>query len=77
MYIGHNNVVYNFKLRQLSNATQIEVYLQDLAANDDRVSLKSAGETLEGRDLWVVSLTANSTVDKPAVWIDCGIHARE
>ncbi|XP_018014542.1 carboxypeptidase B, partial [Hyalella azteca] len=55
---------------------QIVQHLQDVAAAYDIVTLRSVGQTYEGRELYVVTIntTANAT---PAIWIDCGIHARE
>ncbi|KAK4287488.1 hypothetical protein Pmani_039442 [Petrolisthes manimaculis] len=57
---------------------EIEAYLQELAASVSWVSVASIGQTSEGRDLWVATLSApGGTSPKPSVWIDCGIHARE
>lgn len=53
----------------------IEAYLADLPAEDDRTSLVSLGQSVEGRDLWQLSISVGG--DKPDIWIDCGIHARE
>ncbi len=37
------------------------------------------GSTLEGRDIMVLNfhLEEGGGAKKPAVWMDCGIHARE
>ena len=56
---------------------QIEAYLTSVAEADERVTLQSAGVTEENRDLWVLKISTDSSVSKPTVWIDCGIHARE
>ncbi|XP_047736396.1 inactive metallocarboxypeptidase ECM14 [Hyalella azteca] len=54
---------------------EIEAYLAGLPASDDRTSLVSLGKTVEGRDLWQLKISVGA--GKKAVWIDCGIHARE
>ena len=55
--------------------------LQDYAAAaPGLVALRSIGKSWEGRDIWLVTLTAQSTgpdIDKPALWIDGNIHAAE
>ncbi|MGB7337761.1 MAG: M14 family metallopeptidase [Phototrophicaceae bacterium] len=46
----------------------------------DLVALESIGQTHEGRDIWLLTLTNNKTGDaleKPAVWVDANIHASE
>jgi len=53
----------------------IEAYLAGLPVTDDRTSLVSLGQTVEGRDLWQLKIAVGG--DKPGVWLDCGIHARE
>ncbi len=50
------------------------------AAQPALVSVKSIGKSFEGRDIWVASVTQNSTgldTDKPGFWIDGNIHAAE
>ncbi len=49
-------------------------------ARPDIVELRSLGRSHEGRDIWLVVLTRQSTgadTDKPAFWIDGNIHAAE
>jgi murein tripeptide amidase MpaA len=44
------------------------------------VTLETMGKSYEGRDIWVLTVTQNSTgaaADKPALWIDGNIHATE
>ncbi|XP_042882433.1 carboxypeptidase B-like [Penaeus japonicus] len=55
----------------------IEAYMSEVSEKYEWVSLKSIGKTFEGRDLWVNILAVPGDTPKPAVWIDCGIHARE
>lgn len=45
------------------------------AANPSWISTTIAGKTFENRDIKVLTLKKAST--KRAIWIDCGIHARE
>src|ERR1700750_3472725 len=50
------------------------------AARPDVVELRSIGKSHEGRDIWLVVLTRQSTgadTAKPAFWIDGNIHAAE
>ena len=50
------------------------------AARPNLVSLSSLGQSWEERDIWLVTLTSNSTgadTDKPAIWVDGNIHAAE
>ncbi|HSW08359.1 M14 family metallopeptidase [Aquabacterium sp.] len=50
------------------------------AARPGLMSLQSIGKSHEGRDIWVVALTNESTGadrDKPAFWVDGNIHAGE
>jgi len=50
------------------------------AARPDLVTLESIGQSHEGRDIWLVTLTHSATgaaADKPALWIDGNIHAAE
>ncbi|XP_052452335.1 carboxypeptidase A6 [Carassius gibelio] len=41
------------------------------------VELFSIGQSYEGRPLYVLQLGKRSRPSKKAVWIDCGVHARE
>src|SRR5215510_1177055 len=55
--------------------------LHDLvAAYPALAEIASIGKSLEGRDLWLVTLTNKQTgpaLDKPAYWIDGNTHAGE
>jgi murein tripeptide amidase MpaA len=55
--------------------------LQDYAAAaPGLVELRSIGKSWEGRDIWLLAITATATgadVDKPAFWVDGNIHAAE
>nr|XP_033471454.1 carboxypeptidase B2-like [Epinephelus lanceolatus] len=45
--------------------------------NPDKVKTIIIGSSYEKRPLYVLKLSLNSRPDKKAMWIDCGIHARE
>uniref|UniRef100_A0A3B4UK53 Carboxypeptidase A6 n=1 Tax=Seriola dumerili TaxID=41447 RepID=A0A3B4UK53_SERDU len=45
--------------------------------NPDLVEMFSIGKSYEGRPLYVLQLGKRSRPQKKAVWIDCGVHARE
>ncbi len=55
--------------------------LQDYAAAlPHLVSLHSIGKSFEGREIWLLTITARATgpdTDKPAFWVDGNIHAAE
>ncbi len=56
-------------------------HLRELvAARPNLATLESIGQSLEGRDLWLVTLTNQATgqaLDKPGFWIDGNTHAGE
>lgn len=41
------------------------------------MSLENAGFSYEGRNLTVIKISSGDTKDKPAIFVDGGIHARE
>uniref|UniRef100_A0A673G340 Carboxypeptidase O n=1 Tax=Sinocyclocheilus rhinocerous TaxID=307959 RepID=A0A673G340_9TELE len=45
--------------------------------NPDVVSSMIYGQTYENRNIALLKISLNSTTPKKAVWMDCGIHARE
>ena len=55
--------------------------LQDYAAaRPALIELRSIGQSHEGRDIWVATVTSTKTgpaADKPAFWVDGNIHATE
>uniref|UniRef100_T1J4W0 Transporter n=1 Tax=Strigamia maritima TaxID=126957 RepID=T1J4W0_STRMM len=58
---------------------KINQYLDELAASHPNiVEVITIGKSYEGRPLKVIKIgDTQSTVKKPAIWIDAGIHARE
>ena len=61
--------------------TEVTAHVQDLARRrPDLVRLKSMGKSIEGRDLWVLeitNLTTGKAEEKPAVYLQGGIHGNE
>jgi hypothetical protein len=49
--------------------------LTTVSKNRELASMYTAGKTYEGRDLNVIVL--KTPTSQRAIWIDCGIHARE
>uniref|UniRef100_A0A8D3D3K7 Carboxypeptidase B2 (plasma) n=1 Tax=Scophthalmus maximus TaxID=52904 RepID=A0A8D3D3K7_SCOMX len=45
--------------------------------NPDKVKAILIGSSYEKRPLYALKLTLNNRPNKKAIWIDCGIHARE
>lgn len=46
-------------------------------AHPGLVSVSSIGTTAEGRDLWLLTIDADPSRPKPAVWVDGNMHAAE
>ncbi len=63
------------------NYTALTRILREYAeAHPDLVRLESIGKSYEGRDVWLITVTAFATgedKDKPALWVDGNIHATE
>lgn len=60
--------------------TEVSARLQRLAAeNPQRVRLQSMGKSVQGRDLWVCTITADpaTAAHKPAIYVQGGIHGNE
>ncbi len=55
--------------------------LRDLAAlRPDLCSIESIGQSFEGRDIWLATITNSATgphTDKPAIWVGANIHSVE
>ena len=66
---------------QFYRYTELTRLLQDYAeALPGLIGLRSIGNSHEGRDIWLVTVTNTVTgadADKPALWIDGNIHAAE
>ena len=58
----------------------VKLLQQYAAARPGLVSLRTLGQSHEGRDIWLATVTNQTTgddIDKPALWIDGNIHAGE
>ncbi|XP_052036702.1 carboxypeptidase B [Apodemus sylvaticus] len=67
---GHSYTKYN-------NWETIEAWIQQTVAdNPDLVSQSVIGTTFEGRNIYVLKI-GKAGPNKPAIFIDCGFHARE
>ncbi|NXY90529.1 CBPA6 Carboxypeptidase, partial [Alcedo cyanopectus] len=68
---GYNYEVYH-------SLEEIQSWMLHLnKTHPDLVHLFSVGESYEGRPLFVLKLGRRTRPSKKAVWMDCGIHARE
>ncbi|XP_076185067.1 carboxypeptidase A6 [Aptenodytes patagonicus] len=68
---GYNYEVYH-------SLEEIQGWMHHLnKTHSDLVHMFSVGKSYEGRPLFVLKLGKRSRPYKKAVWIDCGIHARE
>lgn len=43
----------------------------------DVATLEYAGKSYEGRDMKVLKISTDPSANKPIIFVDCGIHARE
>uniref|UniRef100_A0A3Q2ECV0 Carboxypeptidase B n=1 Tax=Cyprinodon variegatus TaxID=28743 RepID=A0A3Q2ECV0_CYPVA len=58
--------------------SEIESWISSIASsNPSLISKQVIGQTYEGRSMHLLKLGKSSGSAKPAVFIDCGIHARE
>lgn len=57
---------------------EIYAYVEDLAANNPRVTVLDIGTTAEGRTIKALTISSTGQVSKsrPVVFMDSGIHAR-
>lgn len=67
--------------RYHDNTALLELYKKMVAAHPDLVSLNSIGKSVEGNDIWALTISdkkSGGNVDeKPAAYVDGGIHANE
>ncbi|XP_012995286.4 carboxypeptidase O-like isoform X2 [Esox lucius] len=60
------------------NMTEISDWMEKMKReNPDVVSSMVYGQTYEERNITLLKIGLNSTKRKKAIWMDCGIHARE
>ncbi|XP_036378159.1 carboxypeptidase B [Megalops cyprinoides] len=68
---SHNYMKYN-------TWEKIEAWISSMAsANPSLISKQVIGTTFEGRSMTVLKIGKKSSSTKPAIFLDCGIHARE
>jgi len=56
---------------------KIQSWIQSISSSSDLVSKQVIGNSYEGRPMTVLKLGKQTGATKPAVFLDCGIHARE
>nr|XP_046191038.1 carboxypeptidase O [Oncorhynchus gorbuscha] len=60
------------------NMSEITAWMEQMKReNPDVVSSMVYGQTYERRNITLLKIGLSSTVRKKAIWMDCGIHARE
>ncbi|XP_064645163.1 carboxypeptidase B-like [Lineus longissimus] len=69
-----------FKYQAYHRLTEIQTWLDDIAAtcpSNLNCDVTSIGKTYEQREMKMIRIGEVGLSNKPAIWIDCGIHARE
>ena len=67
-----------FDENNFNRLRQIEGRLVELQTQySSQMSVSSIGKTSQGRDIKMARLSSGYGGQKAAVWLDCGIHARE
>jgi len=66
-----------FSLTEYHTYDEIMTHMDSLAASNPHIETEVIGESWEGRELKIVKVCRGGCGNKPAVWIDGGIHARE
>ncbi|KAF5305652.1 hypothetical protein FQA39_LY18971 [Lamprigera yunnana] len=57
---------------------EIDAYLDQLSSqHPNLVQLETIGQSYEGRNLRVIKISTNPSANKPVIFIDAGVHARE
>ncbi|XP_017480758.1 PREDICTED: carboxypeptidase B-like [Rhagoletis zephyria] len=77
LYLAPNETSFFQKYQPLSNIYQ---YIEEISRqHPDLCSLETIGKTSEGRVMKIIKVgySNSSKPNKPIVWIDAGIHARE
>merc|ERR1712223_106444 len=59
------------------NASEINKWMDELADMYDFAETEIIGQSYEGRDLKIIKICKGGCGNKPAIWLDGGIHARE
>uniref|UniRef100_A0A914YDY0 Peptidase M14 carboxypeptidase A domain-containing protein n=1 Tax=Panagrolaimus superbus TaxID=310955 RepID=A0A914YDY0_9BILA len=78
LYRDAPNTRISFNLARYHSFAETINYLNALAITyPDRVRVMPIGTTHEGRQIPMIKIGTRSRADKPGIWIDGGIHARE
>ena len=72
-----NRVGHNMDWTSYHPIEDMHSYLTYLQDTYDFVTLESIGKSHEGSDMIIAKVCKGGCGDKPAMWIDGGIHARE
>lgn len=56
---------------------EINAYLNQLASNNTLVTVSQIGQTYESRGIFSARISSGGIPNKPAIYIECGMHARE
>ncbi|XP_043082411.1 carboxypeptidase A6 [Puntigrus tetrazona] len=81
--IGHQSSrkrrsVFQYDYEVYHTLEEIQSWMFEMnRTNPHLVDLFSIGQSYEGRPLYVLQLGKRTRPSKKAVWIDCGVHARE
>ncbi|TTH84667.1 Carboxypeptidase B [Bagarius yarrelli] len=68
---AHSYIKYN-------SWTDIEAWVSSItSSNSALISRSSIGKTFEGRNMHLLKIGKNTGSTKPAIFMDCGFHARE
>jgi len=70
-----NGKAYDFE--NYHTYDEVMAFLEDLAATNPLVTLKVGGVTGQGRNIVQVTIGSGGAADKPVIFFDCNIHARE
>ncbi|XP_059099359.1 carboxypeptidase B-like [Tigriopus californicus] len=70
-------LAYDMDWEDYHSLATIYEYLDYLEENFDDVSTEVIGQSYEKRDTRIISICRGGCGNKPAMWIDGGIHARE
>ncbi|CAH1795225.1 unnamed protein product [Owenia fusiformis] len=65
----------NYILSDYQRHSTINTWINDMASQYSQASVRSVGTSYEGRDMRAITISSGS--GRPAIVIDCGIHARE
>uniref|UniRef100_A0AC34GAT9 Peptidase M14 carboxypeptidase A domain-containing protein n=1 Tax=Panagrolaimus sp. ES5 TaxID=591445 RepID=A0AC34GAT9_9BILA len=78
LYRDAPNTRISFNLARYHSFAETINYLNALAITyPDRVRVMPIGTTHEGRQIPMIKIGTRTRADKPGIWIDGGIHARE